>query len=155
MVREHRGGLWERLAPDVTATDLSRELTDYEERRARDRRKLESMIGYCRTARCRTRIILDYFGEEHPEDLRCGHCDNDAAQPSPEAVYAGEVYARAEAEPAPAGEEEPHELWAGEEVRHETFGEGVVLAVNGDRAEVDFSGHGTRTIRADFLSRVG
>jgi ATP-dependent DNA helicase RecQ len=33
MMREHRGGLWERLADDVTRTDLSRELRDYEERR--------------------------------------------------------------------------------------------------------------------------
>src|SRR5690606_20205419 len=33
MVREHRGGIWERLADDVTQTDLSHELRDYEERR--------------------------------------------------------------------------------------------------------------------------
>ncbi len=152
MVREHRGGNWERFAPDVTATDLSRELTDYEERRARDRRKLDAMVGYCRTARCRTRIILDYFGEEHPEGFRCGHCDNDL-DPELNPELNGEVaVAEAAAEPENGtAEEQPHPLWAGEEVRHETFGEGVVLEVNGDRVEVDFAGHGTRVVKADFL----
>lgn len=38
MVREHRGGAWERLSDDVTRTDLSKELRDYEERREMDRR---------------------------------------------------------------------------------------------------------------------
>ena len=155
MVREHRGGGWERLAPDVTTADLSRELIDYEERRRRDREKLEVMIRYCRTARCRTRMILDYFGEEHPDDFRCGHCDNDAA---PAFVVAAVSVAPDEAEPvlaaATGSEDQPHALWAGEEVRHETFGEGVVLEVVTDRAEVDFAGHGTRTVRLEFLERV-
>src|SRR5690606_35262803 len=77
MVREHRGGVWERLADDVTRTDLSQELRDYEERREMDRRKLETMVRYCRTAQCRTRLIREYFGETPGEDFRCGHCDND------------------------------------------------------------------------------
>src|SRR5690606_12942466 len=78
MVREHRGGVWERLADDVTQTDLSNELRDYEERREMDRRKLEAMIRYCRTAQCRTRMLLGYFGEEPDENFRCEHCDNEA-----------------------------------------------------------------------------
>jgi ATP-dependent DNA helicase RecQ len=78
MVREHRGGVWERLAEDVTrGADLSRELRDYEERREIDRRKLEAMVRYCRTAQCRTRMLLEYFGESPPEDFVCGHCDNE------------------------------------------------------------------------------
>ena len=154
MVREHRGGNWERLAPDVTATDLSRELTDYEERRARDRRKLEAMVRYCRTARCRTRLILDYFGEEHPENLRCGHCDNDL-DPDRNTDLDGEAPVDVSlAEPANGNGEESQGLMAGEEVRHETFGEGVVLEVNGERAEVDFAGHGTRVIRTEYLDRI-
>src|SRR5690606_2612000 len=56
MMREIRGGSWERLADDVTRADLSRDLRDYEERRAADRRKLQAMVRYCRTARCRTRV---------------------------------------------------------------------------------------------------
>ena len=102
MVREHRGGLWERLKPDVAAADLSRELQDYESRRAQDRVKLEEMVRYCRTAKCRTRLILAYFGEEHDEAWTCGHCDNcvaprvegmAAAAEAP--AIAGESFARA------------------------------------------------------------
>jgi ATP-dependent DNA helicase RecQ len=159
MMREHRGGLWERTAPDVTAADLSRELTDYEERRQRDRRKLDEMVRYCRTARCRTKMILEYFGETRPEDFACGHCENDAAAPG--AKHEAERGARREAVvdrivPPPVPDEPPAPAFAvGEEVVHGTFGEGMVMAMEGDRAEVDFAGHGTRTIRIEFLRPVG
>ncbi|HEU0054014.1 MAG TPA: ATP-dependent DNA helicase RecQ, partial [Longimicrobium sp.] len=123
MVREHRGGHWERLAPDVTAADLSRELTDYEERRARDRQKLEEMVRYCRTARCRTKMILEYFGEAPGEDFTCGHCDNDAAAPSAKAAKGSRGTKRAAAVPVPAVaapvvEDEPTAFAPGEEVAH-------------------------------------
>jgi ATP-dependent DNA helicase RecQ len=158
MMREHRGGVWERTAPDVTAADLSRELTDYEERRQRDRRKLDEMIRYCRTARCRTRMILEYFGEAQAEDGRCGHCDNDVAEPS--AKHAAEGTRREaivdRVVPPPVDDEGPAPAFSvGEEVVHGTFGEGMVMALDGDRAEVDFAGHGTRTIKTEFLKPVG
>ena len=157
MVREHRGGVWERLVPDVTAADLSRELTDYEERRKRDRYKLEEMVRYCRTARCRTKMILEYFGEERADGFRCGHCDNDAGAPSAKSASgAAEPGVRREAvverivEP-PEPDHAPLPFGVGDEVAHGTFGEGMVMAIDGDRAEVDFAGHGTRTIRIEFL----
>ncbi|HYR07362.1 MAG TPA: helicase-related protein, partial [Longimicrobium sp.] len=158
MVREHRGGVWERLKPDVAAADLSRELQDYETRRAQDRVKLEEMIRYCRTAKCRTRLILAYFGEEHDEEWVCGHCDNCVAPrvegmtPAAEAPAIAMTDAAASARSAAAVDNEA--LAVGDEVTHGTFGEGLVLAVAGDKAEVDFEGHGTRMIRLDFLSRV-
>jgi ATP-dependent DNA helicase RecQ len=43
------------------------------------RQRLESMIGLCETAACRTRSLLACFGEELAQD--CGHCDNCAAPP--------------------------------------------------------------------------
>jgi ATP-dependent DNA helicase RecQ len=160
MVREHRGGVWERLAEDVTAADLSRELTDYEERRQRDRAKLEEMVRYCRTARCRTKMILEYFGEERPEDFACGHCDNEVG---PAAHKKRDTESGARRETAPestafdfSGEEEDAPAFSiGEEVTHGTFGEGMVLGVTGDKAEVDFAGHGTRVVKIDFLRSVG
>jgi ATP-dependent DNA helicase RecQ len=75
LVREHRGGSWERLADHLTEVDLSADLHSYEERRERDRRALETMIEYAQTARCRTRYILEYFGEAVDPDWRCHHCD--------------------------------------------------------------------------------
>lgn len=76
-VREHRGGGWERLVDDVARTDLEAELLDYEARREADRVKLDRMVAYCRNAQCRTRFIMEYFGQDPPADYACGHCDAD------------------------------------------------------------------------------
>ncbi|MBW3534746.1 MAG: ATP-dependent DNA helicase [Gemmatimonadetes bacterium] len=76
-VREHRGGGWSRQVDDVTEVDISRDLADFEERGAVDRKRIQAMVGYCRSARCRTRYLLAYLGEEPPDDAPCGHCDND------------------------------------------------------------------------------
>jgi ATP-dependent DNA helicase RecQ len=75
LVREHRGGSWERLANNLTRVDLSHDLTDYEERRRRDQEKLNAVVRFCQTAHCRTRFILDYFGEPVDAAWRCGNCD--------------------------------------------------------------------------------
>jgi ATP-dependent DNA helicase RecQ len=81
-VREYRGGVWERLIPDVTTVPLHDQLLDYESRREADRAKLDAMVRYCRTAQCRTRQLLSYFGEESADGYVCGHCDNDHATTS-------------------------------------------------------------------------
>jgi ATP-dependent DNA helicase RecQ len=81
-VREYRGGAWERLIPDVTRVPLHDQLIDYESRRTADRTKLQAMVRYCRTAQCRTRQLLQYFGEDSGDDHRCGHCDNDVSPPA-------------------------------------------------------------------------
>ena len=153
MVREHRGGVWERLADDVTKTDLSRELHDYEERRQMDRQKLEAVVRYCRTAQCRTRVILEYFGEAPGDGHRCGHCDN-CVSPRLESVA---FTASPEEVDSPAllatlvADREPTSFEPGEEVAHETFGRGILIAMEYDRAEVDFGGHGVRVVRKEFL----
>ena len=76
LVREYRGGSWERLADDLTAVDLSVDLQSYEERRERDRRKLDAVVAYCQTLRCRTRFILEYFGVRLDDEWRCERCDS-------------------------------------------------------------------------------
>src|SRR4029079_1929795 len=75
LVREHRGGRWQRLRGNLTSCDLSHDLTDYEERRANDQKKLRTMIDFCQTADCRTKFILEHFGEEVTPDWSCGNCD--------------------------------------------------------------------------------
>ena len=45
-----------------------------EERKRLERRKLEALVGYCETTRCRHQALLAVFGEEHPG--HCGACDN-------------------------------------------------------------------------------
>ena len=75
LVREHRGGGWERLQSRLTSVDLSADLTDYEARREQDRAKLRAMVHYCQSARCRTRFLLEYFDEAFDPDWVCGNCD--------------------------------------------------------------------------------
>jgi ATP-dependent DNA helicase RecQ len=143
LVREHRGGAWERTAPDVTVADLSQELVDYQERREKDREKLETMVRYCRTAQCRTRMVLSYFGRSCADDYACGHCDNDTNG----FTAPGEKPARGmEASCEAAASAAPRRPTPGEEVRHATFGVGVLLAIENEKAEVDFGGHGVRTV---------
>jgi len=75
LVREHRGGKWERLGENLCAVDLSADLQDYEERREMDQEKLRTMIQFCQTTQCRTRYILEHFGEKVDADWRCNNCD--------------------------------------------------------------------------------
>ena len=45
-----------------------------EERRWLERRKLDTLLGYCESTRCRRQVLLDAFGETYPQ--ACGNCDN-------------------------------------------------------------------------------
>jgi ATP-dependent DNA helicase RecQ len=93
LVREYRGGLWERASDSrMTDVDLSADLTDYEQRRLQDRAKLRAMVSYCQSAQCRTRYILQYFGEPVDDEWSCGHCDMCTA-PIPTRRVAGEAEA--------------------------------------------------------------
>ena len=75
LVREHRGGCWERLADNLTSVNLGSDIASYEERRRRDREKLDAMIQYCQAIQCRARYILGYFGEPLDPEWRCHNCD--------------------------------------------------------------------------------
>lgn len=76
LVREHRGGDWERLKDNLTSVDLGSDLADYEERRAKDQAKLRTIVQFCQTTECRTRFILEHFGEAVKDDWKCGNCDS-------------------------------------------------------------------------------
>lgn len=75
LAREHRGNNWQRLRDNLTSIDLTADLTDYEERRARDQAQLNTIIQFCQTTGCRTRFILEHFGEEVEAGWACGNCD--------------------------------------------------------------------------------
>jgi ATP-dependent DNA helicase RecQ len=58
------------------AAKLSSMIEDGEgsaERKRLERRKLDALVGFCASARCRRQMLLDYFGEKLPEP--CGNCD--------------------------------------------------------------------------------
>ncbi|MEO8103808.1 MAG: DNA helicase RecQ, partial [Betaproteobacteria bacterium] len=50
-----------------------------EERKRLERQKLDALLGFCESTRCRRQTLLEYFGEQraHP----CGNCDNCLAPP--------------------------------------------------------------------------
>jgi ATP-dependent DNA helicase RecQ len=59
---------------DVAATLGLIEGGDAPERQRRiERQKLNALLGYCETARCRRQVLLGYFGEH--EHGPCGNCD--------------------------------------------------------------------------------
>jgi ATP-dependent DNA helicase RecQ len=74
VVRERRGARFV-LARDVAEADLVELGREWPARAEADRAKLERMEGYARSARCRWRVLYDYFGETPPDQL-CGVCDN-------------------------------------------------------------------------------
>jgi ATP-dependent DNA helicase RecQ len=45
-----------------------------EERRWLERRKLDTLLGYCESVRCRRQVLLANFEETYPHP--CGNCDN-------------------------------------------------------------------------------
>jgi ATP-dependent DNA helicase RecQ len=51
---------------------LMEESTSSDDVRRIEHKKLEALLGYCETARCRRQVMLEYFGEEID---KCGNCD--------------------------------------------------------------------------------
>jgi ATP-dependent DNA helicase RecQ len=50
-----------------------------EERKRLERQKLDALLGYCESTRCRRQSLLQYFGEDYPQP--CGNCDNCLSPP--------------------------------------------------------------------------
>ena len=61
------------LADVVLLRQLLEASPSDDERKAVERAKLSTMLGYCETARCRRQVLLGYFGERLGEP--CGNCD--------------------------------------------------------------------------------
>ena len=45
-----------------------------EERKRLERQKLDALLGFCESTRCRRQTLLEYFGEQRATP--CGNCDN-------------------------------------------------------------------------------
>ena len=95
--------------------------------------RVERMRLYAETTDCRRRLLLGYFGEQHPEG--CGHCDNcdDGTATDVEATT-GEI-----------------DTDAGRAVVHPKFGDGVVMAEEDDRITVFFHEYGYRDLATEAV----
>jgi ATP-dependent DNA helicase RecQ len=54
--------------------ELARSTNRYEQKRAQDRARLQSMLRYAQSHLCRARLLVTYFG--YTDDVLCGVCDN-------------------------------------------------------------------------------
>jgi ATP-dependent DNA helicase RecQ len=62
------------LGDVVTLSQMIAQGEASEERKRLERRKLDALLGYAETLRCRRQVLLETFGEPYPEP--CGNCDN-------------------------------------------------------------------------------
>jgi ATP-dependent DNA helicase RecQ len=104
VVRERRGSKVELLRADLGASALEEMGASHKNQHAADRGKLEQMMEYGQSVRCRWKVLLEYFGQDVPWE-QCGTCDNclhpvehqvkpgaertEAAERTPPAVPAG------------------------------------------------------------------
>ena len=78
-VEAYRNKLYNRLLDVLSNSDIDEkrileEAAIYADRKRELNQRVQTMIGYLTTQMCRSRYLLNYFGEEHAAD--CGLCDN-------------------------------------------------------------------------------
>jgi len=61
------------LADVVALRALAAQSDAEEEHKRIERHKLEALLGFCETTRCRRQVLLEYFGQKLSEP--CGNCD--------------------------------------------------------------------------------
>jgi ATP-dependent DNA helicase RecQ len=137
---EEKEGRVRLLVDDFDPATVS--LEDEESRRAYDRSRLEMMRGYAETPDCRRRYILNYFGDDYPEE-DCGLCDNDVRPAGEAPVVVTEE----------AAVDLPYAL--GDRVVHDSLGEGVVQRITGDSITILFDKAGYKTLAANVVQENG
>ena len=118
------------------------------------------MVHYAESATCRKQLLRAYFGEEAGEP--CGACDNcleprasasDVPQTRTEAVFEVQTATGIVATTAPETlpiHEEPL-FRAGDAVRHDRFGTGKVLEMDGENLLIRFQQHGIKRVRPTYV----
>jgi ATP-dependent DNA helicase RecQ len=109
-----------------------------------DSKALESMISYAQSARCRWRLILDYF-QDSSEFERCGVCDNCLSPPE----VAAPVRVEPEALQPLASPFKPGAL-----VRVKRHGEGEVVQAASSEVEIRFADGQTRSFLPSAVKMV-
>lgn len=65
---------YQKIEHFETPEQLEEFLSEYESRHTSDRERLNQMMKYGQTVKCRMQFLRNYFGEEDAES--CGNCDN-------------------------------------------------------------------------------
>ncbi len=81
MAEELPGNIWLATGEAPDELTIGRAAEEYRKRREGDRGKLEWMIRYARSTKCRARLFLEYFGEtDLPMCSRCDNCKKHGAE---------------------------------------------------------------------------
>ena len=132
---DHEGQLsWTDGTDPEDAVERAHGLHERDQSLSRSARQM--LAQYLDTSSCRWRFIASYFGADIDGD--CGRCD------------VCERSGHAEAHPSEA--DPAHGFRTGQEVRHRSFGEGIVEGVDGDRLTVVFDEVGHRSLSAKVLA---
>jgi ATP-dependent DNA helicase RecQ len=112
-----------------------------------DRERLQAMMRYADSTRCRMQFLREYFGEAEGDPCdRCDNCRHPIA-PSLAVRRARRAALRANSAPAFA----PRAFARGQWVQHDRFGHGEVTAVIDDQVTVQFVRGGERRVLAAYL----
>ena len=148
LVAERRGA---RFAPGRAALDggtLAALAAEWEERGKHDQERLERMMEYGTTARCRWALLRDYFGEER-EGESCGACDN-CLSPVAERLRSRDLH-RDTLGDAPDHAAQPPALQRGAKVTVPKYGDGRVARLADGVVTVRFPDGTTRKFRREFV----
>ena len=121
-----RGRAVHMLRRDLPFHKLDIDYTRLEQRRKSNLDKLDRVIRFAMTRRCRQRDILRYFGENTSE--KCGHCDNCDAQP-PQTVGSISVERNDDTSITPAMVEISRKVLSGVARSQGKFGKTVVVSM--------------------------
>jgi ATP-dependent DNA helicase RecQ len=150
IVRERADGRWVLVKRHLDESALHEAAAGYERRREVDREKLERMVLYAQTARCRWRVLLDYFGEEMGADA-CGACDA-CARP---VVTPMEPKARRDF--SPEGMALQHRTDPGVQVQVGDllvvpgYGQGEVVRLEGDKVELQLADGVVKKFKTEYV----
>ena len=148
-----------RVGDAVTEDALETLLAEFENKSTEDKNRLGEMTHYAESAQCRKQLMRVYFGVEPGEP--CGQCDNcvneTGAAEVPQSARE-DVPVEVETAVGTVVTTAPETLLIAEEprfkpedtVRHEKFGVGRVVELDGENLVVRFSGT-TKRVRPEFL----
>ncbi len=117
---------------------------------AQDRERLQAMMRFAESTRCRMQFLREYFGEA--EGTPCGRCDNCRHPILPSLAVRRARRAALRMTSSPEGV--PRNFVRGQWVQHARFGHGEVLEVADDQVTVQFVRGGERRVLASYLRSV-
>ncbi len=131
----------------VLGKRLKLDMKQLQARKQYEQSRLDMMLRYAGTRDCRRRLLLSYFGEDHPQE-NCGACDN---------CVRGLTFMEDEAikiqQPAVSVPSVP--FHSGDTVTHKKWGDGLVQSLEESTVTIHFPDVGYKTLALDLVMQAG